>query len=81
MAKMDSNKLTKIVEDEELGVPLGAGTDAEGVEPVGPDVGAGVQSAGVPEVGEGMVGVVVGEGAGKGEPEVAETVMANFWPS
>ena len=77
MANMDTNKLAKTAEDEELGVSLGA----RGVEPVGLGVRAGVQSAGVPEVGEGVVGVRVGEGAGKGEPEVAETVMANFWPS
>lgn len=74
MGNMDSSRLARTGgEDEELGVALGAG-----IEPaVGPDVGVGVQSL---EVGEGVVGVV-GEGAGKGELEVAETVMANLWPS
>ena len=63
---------------------MGPGIDPGSVEPalgLLPDVGAGVQSTGVPEVEEGVVGVVVGEGAGKGNPEEPETVMANFWPS
>lgn len=72
MANMDSNKLAKTAEDEELVLPLGSGADPEGVEPVGPDVGQGLL---------GVVGVLVGEGAGKGESEEPETVMANFWPN
>ncbi|KAE8656954.1 hypothetical protein F3Y22_tig00116997pilonHSYRG00685 [Hibiscus syriacus] len=83
MTNMDTNKLTRTTadEDEELGAPLEPGTDVGGVKPaVGPDVGVGDQSAGVPQEGEGVVGVV-GEGAGRGEPESAKTVMANLWPT